>query len=277
VELVFDEMLALGKAYNVQYLVVHPPRGGDWMCAELARRGFRPSLQEIEYTATVCVDLEANADELLARMSRRCREHIKLAERRGVTVRRASEADLPIFNQLKDAHCARLGYSRRDERYYAELWAALAPRGHIELFLAEYDGVPISAEMAIVFGDTSYHHERLWSGQHGDLRPNEILEWYAFKWAKAEGYRWVDLVGIQRSVAEAMIAGDRAPAQLTSAESFKLRLGAEPILLPEGYDYVYNSALRFVHRSIPSEALTSGTLRGLVDRISLRAWGGRKT
>jgi len=277
VGLVFGEMLELGRANGVQYLVVHPPRGGDWMCAELTRRGFRPSLQEIEYTATVYVDLQPELDELLARMSRRCREHIRLAERRGVSVRRGSEADLPVFNRLKDAHCARLGYDRRSEGYYQGLWDALSPQGHLELFIAEYQGEPVSAELATVFGDTSYHHERLWSGKYGNLRPNELLEWYAFKWAKTEGYRWVDLVGIQRPVALELLGGERAPSQLTSAESFKLRFGAVPVLLPEGYDYVYNPVLRFAHHCIPSTALRSGAVSRTVDRLSTRAWGRRKT
>jgi peptidoglycan pentaglycine glycine transferase (the first glycine) len=273
-ELVLNEMMSVGRASSVRYLVANPPQGGDWMCNELTRRGFRPSAFQPESTATICIDLQPDLDGLLAKMTRKRRQNIRAAERRGVTVRRGSEADLPVFNHLKSAHAARIGYTPREEGYYTELWRALAPRRHIELFIAEYEGGPVSALLVIPFGDMCYHMERPWSGEHGDLKPNELLDWQAIRYAKSEGYRFTDLGGI-RPDARATSSDGPAPSQLTGWESFKLGYGGELILLPESYDYVYSPFLRFAYRSIPRKWLPS--LQTFVDWARVRAWGRRET
>ncbi len=273
-EFALDEMMAVGKGNKVRYLVANPPQGGDWTCNELVRRGFRPSPFQLESTATICIDLQPDLDGLLAKMTRTRRQNIRAAERRGVTVRRGSEADLPVFCHLKSAHAARLGYAPRGDGYYTELWRALAPRGHVELFIAEHGGEPVSALLVIPFADMCYHIERPWSGEHGDLRPNELLDWEAIRYAKSEGYRFTDLGGI-RPDARATSSGGPAPPHLTGWESFKLGYGGELILLPESYDYVYSPFLRFAYRSIPRKWLPS--LQRFADWARARAWGRRET
>ena len=262
--LVFDEMMAMGRRHGVQYLVVQPPPGCDWMREDLAQRGFRFGAFDIDETATVLIDLRPEIEELLAKMQRKRRQTIGSAERRGVTVRRGSDADLPIFNRLKDAHSARLGYPRRQEGYYTELWRALAPRGHIELFIAEYEGEPVSALLAIPFGDTFRHMERPWSGEHGDLGTNEAVEWAAIQWARAAGYRFADLGGIDPAVAEAMLAGRHDAVEPYTAAFFKLKWGGQIFVDPPSFDYVYNPVLRVAYRSIPNRLMRSARMKRLL-------------
>jgi len=265
--LVFDEMMALGKARGVQYLVVQPPRGCDWMRTELARLGFRYGAFDIDHTSTILLDMSPSLAEIRASMKKSTRKHLREGEREGVTVRRGSVADLPIFNRLKDIHSARLGYARREEGYYEELWRALAPRGHVELFIAEYEGTPVSAQLAIPFGDTCRHMERPWSGEYGDFRPNELLEWEVIKWAKSEGYRYTDLEGIEPSLAEAILCGRGVPDDPKySASRFKLKIvpPGQIIVDPPSFDHVYNPVLRFAYRCVPNKVMRSTGMRRLV-------------
>ena len=264
---VLDEMLAMGKTRNVQYLVVQPPRGGDWMREELAARGFRYGAFDIDHTSTVLIDMGPENDDLLATMKKNTRKHIKEAERSGLTVRRGSEADLPIFASLKAVHSARLGYPPRESDYYEELWKALAPRGHIELFIAEYDGEPVSAQLAIPFGDTCRHMERLWSGEHSHTRPNERVKWETMKWAKSEGYRYTDLEGIEPQLADMVLSGLPVPDDsIYSASRFKLKFvpPGEVVIDPPSFDYVYNPLLRFAYRCIPNRLMRSTRMRKLL-------------
>ena len=256
-KLVYDELLAMGATRGVQYLVIQPPLSCDWMCVELAGLGFRRGAFDIDYTATVRIDLHPDIDDLIAQTRRGTRNYLRATHKHVVTVRRGSEVDLPAFNRLKEAHADRLGYPRRDEGYYAELWRALAQRGHVQLFLVEYEGEPIAADLLIPFGDTCYGLDRPWSGEHSDLRPNEALEWEVIKWAKSEGYHFVDFGGIERSTAAAMLANEERPPKLTGAESFKLAFGGEIMFPPEACDFVYNPALRFAYRCIPNRVMRS--------------------
>jgi peptidoglycan pentaglycine glycine transferase (the first glycine) len=265
VTLVFDELVAIGRAGSVQYLVVQPPPGAHWMVAELKRRGFRYGAFDIDHTSTMRLDLTLSLDQLLSNMDHKRRQHIRSAEKRGLIARRGSEADLPIFNRLKDLHSERLGYARRSPEYYEEMWRALRPRGHVELFVAEFKGEPITAQLVIPFGDTCRHMERPWSGEHADLRPNEAIEWEVIKWAKSAGYRFTDWEGIDEAVAEAALSGAELPEDPAySASLFKLRFGGYVVVDPSSYDYVYNPVLRFAYRRIPVRVMRSTWMRKIL-------------
>lgn len=264
---VYDELLGLGRARNVGYLVVQPPRGGHWMCTDLEDRGFRYGAFDIDHTSTVLIDLTPDLDEIFAKLSKPTRKHIKEGERYGIKVRRGTEADVAIFNELKDVHSARLGYPRREGDYYFEMWKALAPRGHVEVFVAEYDGEPVTAQLAIPFGDTYRHMERPWSGKYASKRPNELIKWEVIKWAKEQGYRYADLEGIEPAVASAALAGEPIPDDPNfSASKFKLKFaGAGEIVVdPPSYDYVYNPLLRLGYRCIPVSVMRSARMRRLL-------------
>jgi len=265
--LVFNEILVMGRAQNVQYLVVQPPPRCDWMSTELTALGFRYGAFDIDHTSTIVLDMRADLDQMLSMMKKHARKQIRQGERSGVTVRHGSEADLPIFNRLKDVHSARLGYPRRQEGYYEELWRALGPRGHIELFIAEYEGEPISAQLVIPFGDTCRHIERPWSGEHSKLRPNELLFWEVVKWAKSEGYRFTDLEGIDAPLAEAVLAGGETPEDSRySASLFKLKFvpPGQVVVDPPSFDYVYNPLLRPAYRCVPTKVMRSAWMRRLL-------------
>jgi lipid II:glycine glycyltransferase (peptidoglycan interpeptide bridge formation enzyme) len=266
--LVLDELIAMGRARRVGYLVVQPPPGADWMIGELLPRGFRLGAFDIDMTATMRIDLRSDLEDLLSRMDKKRRQHIRSASTRGVVVRRGSEADLEIFNRLKDIQSARLGYPRRAADYYTEMWHALAPRGHVELFVAEHEGEPIAAELTIPFGDVCRHMERPWSGEHAEVRPNEALEWEVMKWAKSQGYGFTDLEGLDRPVADALLAGEEPPQDSRySASLFKIRYGGRVIVDPSSYDYVYNPVLRFAYHCMPVRVMRSAWMRRLLWRF----------
>jgi peptidoglycan pentaglycine glycine transferase (the first glycine) len=263
--IVLAEMLAIGRARNVRYLVVQPPPGAHWMVGELTGLRFRHGAFDIDHTSTLRLDLRPGLDELLASMAKKCRQYVRSAGKSGLVVRRGTEADLPTFNRLKDEHSARLGYPRRDETYYAEMWRALSARGHIELFIAEYEGEPVVAQLAIPFGETCRHMERTWSGEHGNLRPNELVEWETIRWAKSQGYRATDFEGIERPLADAILSGKEVGDDPRySASLFKLKFGGKVVIDPSSYDYVYNPLLRFAYHRIPVGVMRSAWMRKLL-------------
>ncbi len=263
--LAFDEMQRLAHDNGVQYLVVQPPRACGWMSDELRRRGFRLGAFDIDFTSTVLIDLRPELEEVFARMSKKCRQHVRTAQTQGITVRRGSLADLAIFNRLKDVQSARLGYARREDDYYRVLWDALEPGGHIALLIAEFGGEPISAQLLIPFGDTCQHMEAPWSGAHGDFRPNELLHWEAFKWAKAQGCSFSDLGGIESEVADAVLSGRQSALGAEYSQSiFKLKFGGGIINDPPSMDYVFNPVLRFAYRCIPVRLLRAPWMRKLL-------------
>jgi len=262
-----DAMLSMGAANNVGYLVVQTPSDCASVQDEMARRGFREGPFDIDLEATVRMS-DSEIDTMFAALSQKCRANVRAGLRQGVTVREGSEADLPIFNRLKDIQSARLGYDRRSDEYYAELWKALAPRGCIKLFITEYEGEPVTAQLAVAFGDTMHHIERPWSGEHGNAKPNEVTVWEVLRWAVAEGYRSSDLYGIPRYLAESVLSGREIPLDsASSAYRFKLKFGGDVIVSPPSYHYVFNPVLRVAYRAIPAPIMKSAWMNRLACRF----------
>ena len=59
----------------------------------LRRSSWIPSLEQVQFRSTLRLGLESDEDELLARMKSKTRYNIRLAERKGVSVRSGSESD----------------------------------------------------------------------------------------------------------------------------------------------------------------------------------------
>jgi hypothetical protein len=69
------------------------------------------------------------------------------------------------------------------------------------------------------------------------------------QWAKAAGYRYFDMGGFKRQVAQQLLAGEPLPAAYQQSPlSYKLGYGGEIVLFPECYAYIPNPALRTAFR-----------------------------
>ena len=208
--IVMDELLRIARRRRVRYLSVQPPCNGEALAAALARRGFQPSPREVEPTATVVLDLNGSPDELLANMKMRTRYNVRLGLRKGITVREGTDADVPTFHRLLLATGGRQRFSTHSEEYFQQVWRILGSRGHAKLFLADYQGEPLSAMFALAFGECVYVWRAAWSGGHGNRRPNEALHWAAITWARAQGYRHYDFEGIDPRLARHLVDQERS-------------------------------------------------------------------
>ncbi len=242
-----DALSRLARSHAVRYLVIQPPPGEEALVRHLTARGFRPSDVEVTPTATVLLDLRSDPDVLLARMKHKTRYNIRLAERKGVRVREGGADDLPLFHRLMAATAQRNGFHTYPEAHFRHIWQTLAPYGYARLFVAEVADEPASALFAIPFGDTVTYWRGAWSGEHGNHHPNEAMHWAAIRWARAQGYRWYDLDGLDASIAAALARGEPLDPRERSDAAFKLGFGGQAALFPGSYDYVFHPALRWLH------------------------------
>lgn len=251
--LVVRELHTLARGCRVRYLAVQPPRNGQTLAHQLPDLGFwRSSFSISQPTATAMVDLSSSPDALLAAMHTNTRRNIQLGLRKGIVVRQGTDRDLPTFYRLLAATGQRQRFVPDNETYISEMYRLLAPRGWLALFMAEYEGEPVSAAIAVCFGDTVFYKRGAWSGRHKERRPNEVMHWEMIRWAQAQGYRYYDFDGITPECANALLRGEPIPAKLNrTVNSFKLGFGGQVVLLPHVYSYVYNPVLRTACRVVP--------------------------
>lgn len=250
-----DELHLVARAQRVRYLAVQPARTGHTTVDLLRSQGFEPQPKLGTCPATLLIDLSQDREAILAAMKKRTRANIRRSEARGVVVREGSARDLDTFYHLLVTAGKRKRFPVYSRKYYSALWQAFAPQGQIKLFIAEYAGEAVSAQLAIPFGETLFSHVSAWSGDYADTKPNEALEWAVIMWAKSHGYRYYDFEGLDPGAARAALAGAPLPAAQTPdsdtmVTSYKLGFGGQVVLLPETFDHVYNPLLRWSYRTI---------------------------
>ena len=263
---VTDKLYEEAKANGVQLLAVQPPRGDEAFTEYLTERDFRPSSRGMP-TATLLLDLNQSLDDVLAQMKSKTRYNIRLAQRKGVSVREGTKDDLSTFYELHRHTGQRQQFASFEASYLATLWDIFEPHDHVKLFLADYQNEAVSALLMIAFGDTVTYWRGGWSGRHGNLHPNEAAQWAAMRWAKAQGYRFYDLGGLDLNAARAAVR-EETPPTVRSPSHFKLGFGGDVAFSPGAYDYIYNPVLRWGYTSvlpkIPNRAVAAveSALRG---------------
>ncbi len=156
--------------------------------------GFRPSPHAIQPRRTLLVSLEGAEEEILARMKQKTRYNIRLAARKGVTVRPWS--DVEGFYRLLQETGARDGFGVHSLAYYRRAYQIFHPRGEAELLVAEYQGEPLAALMVFARGRRAWYFYGASTGKHRNKMPTYLLQWEAMRWAKARGCTEYDLWGV---------------------------------------------------------------------------------
>jgi peptidoglycan pentaglycine glycine transferase (the first glycine) len=141
--------------------------------------------------------LSPSEDEMLARMKQKTRYNIRLAAKKGVTVRIGSMDDLPMLYKMYAETSVRDGFVIRDEGYYQTVWLTFmeSKSPTCEPLIAEVDGEPVAAIFVFNFAERAYYIYGMSREAPREKMPNHLLQWEAMRQAKAVGCRVYDLWG----------------------------------------------------------------------------------
>ena len=252
--IIVESLRVVAKDNRIHYLVIQPPLGAESLRDHLKDCGFVPTLVNVAPAATLLINLTRSHDEILAGMKSKTRQSLRCSERSGLTVRQGVEADISAFHSLLVASGERHGFAPLPETYYREVWRSLHFRGLIQLFLSEFHEEVVTALLVICFGESITEWRVGWSGRHGDLHPNEMVRWQAIKWAKSHGYRFYDMGGIHRKVADCLACGKALPVPMAVPNHFKIKFGGKLAVCPPACAFFYSSFLRWVEPNLPDKS-----------------------
>ncbi len=190
-----------GKKAHAALLKIEPelPDSPE-VSARMASYGFIRSAQRVQPLSTIHIDLAADEETILSRMKPKWRYNIRLAERKGVSVREGTAADLSAIQKLMDITGERDGFGTHNAEYHAAATAIFQPAGLMTWLLAEVEGEVLAAIAVFALGTRAWY---MWgaSGESGrNLMPNHALQWAAMCWARARGCAIYDLWGIPDEV-----------------------------------------------------------------------------
>jgi lipid II:glycine glycyltransferase (peptidoglycan interpeptide bridge formation enzyme) len=207
VEATLAEVEGIAKRHNCIFVKIDPDvdetsAQGIRLRHLLRQRAWRASQEQIQFKNTAFTGLTGDEDGLLARLKSKWRYNIRLAERRGITVREGTEADLAAFYRLYAETGARDGFLIRPYAYYCTTWRSyLAAEQEADnpaggaLLLAEHaeEDAPVAGIFVMRYGDTAWYFYGASSERRRRDMPNYLLQWEALRWARARGctrYDW---------------------------------------------------------------------------------------
>jgi peptidoglycan pentaglycine glycine transferase (the first glycine) len=208
---------------------------------QLRALGFGPSpLGSVQPRRTIVIDIAPDEDAILAAMKQKTRYNVRLARRKGVTVREATGADLPAFQALMAATGERDAFDVHSPAYYEAAYHLFAPRDQARLLLAEVAGEAVAAVMAFALPPRSWYFYGASSDAHREKMPTYLLQWAAARWAKSLGCTSYDLYGIPDEDEETLEAQfTQRNEGLWGVYRFKRGFGGEVVRSVGAWDRVY--------------------------------------
>ena len=137
-------------------------------------------------------------DEIFKAFHQKTRYNVRLATKKGVTVKDGTREDLKDFHKIMITTGIRDGFITRPLEYFEKMYDELGPE-HMKILMAYYNGEPISGVIPIMYGNKTWYLYGASSNEHRNLMPNYLLQWEMIKIAlnrKSDIYDFRGVPGI---------------------------------------------------------------------------------
>ena len=207
---------------------------------------LRISPHNIQPPRTIVVDIKDAEEQILARMKQKTRYNIRLAEKKGVTIR--AWDDVESFHKMMLITGGRDGFGVHSHEYYQRAYDLLHPKQMGELLLAEFEGKSLAALFVAKNGNRAYYLYGASTDEERNRMPAYLLQWEAMKWAKARGCEEYDLWGVPDEE-EATLESNFETRHdgLWGVYRFKRGFGGELKRAVQAVDRVYNPLLYWAY------------------------------
>jgi lipid II:glycine glycyltransferase (peptidoglycan interpeptide bridge formation enzyme) len=198
-----DADVPLGRGVPGTAEALEDPNG-QVVQQELTRRGWAFSPDQIQFRNTVLIDLLPEEADLLARMKQKTRYNVRLAQKKGVSVRRGTLADLALLYRMYAETSLRDGFIIRGEDYYQQVWRTFArpapetadtTQPFSEPLIAEVEGEAVAAISVFYFAGQALYLFGMSRPAHREKMPNALLQWEAMRRARSLGCHTYNLWG----------------------------------------------------------------------------------
>ena len=188
------------------------------------------------------INLRESEENLLARMKSKTRYNIRVAQRRGVTVKEENSAEAfeEYLDLLKET-TARQQFYAHSLDYHRKMWKELRKAGIARLLVARFQGKMLVAWVVFVFNNVLYYPYGASSSAHRDLMASNLIMWEAMRYGKKLGCNKFDLWGA--------LGPDASPKDpWFGFHRFKQGFGGDLIEFLGTYDLVFEPRLYKLYR-----------------------------
>jgi lipid II:glycine glycyltransferase (peptidoglycan interpeptide bridge formation enzyme) len=152
------------------------------------------------------------------------------------------EAFLNLTKEMAQRH----GIATHSQQYYLKMLESF-PQDLLKIYVAEYDGKIISANLVLFFGKTATYLHGASGDSHRNVMAPFLLQWQAILDAKERGCASYDFGGVEtRDVVH------QKHSDLVGVTNFKLGFSpsTKAIVFPGSYDIIINSRKYWAYRGL---------------------------
>lgn len=190
--------------------------------------------KEVQPKSTWVLDISKSEEELLADMKQKTRYNIRLATKKKIIIRTSNEPkDIEFFFNLAQETAKRNKINTHPKNYYVKMMKSLSEHNAIKLYLAEYEGKTIAANLMLYFGRIVTYLHGGSNSEFRNLMAPYLLHWQAIQDAKKEGYQIYDFGGVSPE--------NEADHKWAGISRFKRGFGGKQIDSVGTSDLVYNN------------------------------------
>ena len=179
---------------------------------------------DVQPSRTIILDVGCSEEKLLAGMHPKTRYNIRLAGKKGVTIRAAGAAEFEQWWQIMEETRERDRFRLHSREYYRKMLDI----GFINLPVALFQGRLIAGNIISFFGDTATYIHGASSNSTREVMAPYALQWFAIREAKERGLKYYDLNGADA-------------AKWPGVTRFKQGFGGREQEYPGTFDLVFDS------------------------------------
>lgn len=185
-----------GKDNNIIFIKIEPyVSTGDSTTYKLKSNKLIKSPHPLFPDWTQMLDISKDEETLLKEMKSKTRYNIRLAEKKGVTVKEEStDEGFETFIKLYFDTTDRQKYYGHTKKYHKIIWDHLK-NGIAHILIAYYEGTPLSAYELFYFKNTLYYPYGGSSEENREVMASNLLMWEAIKLGKKLGATNFDMWG----------------------------------------------------------------------------------
>ena len=209
-KLLFATAKRIGKEHGAIFLKIDPDieKSNSTFHNILIKCGLKKNetglnFEGVQPNFVFRMNIVPSEDELLANMHSKTRYNVRVAMKKGVTIREArGKEELKDFYEVLEETAIRDKFSIRSYEYFAKIWDEMVENNYAKIFFAEYEGKIVSGTLAMILGEKTWYLYGASSNTYRNVMPNYLIQWEMIRWARQQGCTLYDFRGVSGDLDE---------------------------------------------------------------------------
>ncbi len=204
-----EEIDKLGKKYNAFAIIIEPnvENKNEEFKKLVTMTGFSINNHAMNFSEAIQARhnfriylKDKTEDEVFNQFSKKTRYNIRLAVKRGITIKVFDESGIDEFYKLMEITGQRDHFGIRKKEYFKKIMASF--RDSAKIYLAFYNDTPLAGALMINYGGTMTYLYGASSNEYRNYMPTYLLQWTMIKDAIKSGCLVYDFRGVSMDQGE---------------------------------------------------------------------------